>query len=325
MIRDLIKNAMGSVQVPGAPTAQAITESTCDAHTVHDPKLTQATTACMEEIVMWHETQAHVPACNKEKNAAGVRPIMTLPRYVDEEMDGYAAEKQRILDILSRLPASCRQHGWVGNISYFEETNTDTQQQLPLGGMRVAGFETSSHKVTRQVNILYRADEQSTLVPSLDDNFTHFKSTTILAGCTGGGLATPRADRRTTGTEETITVKGRMFGAAIHPSFDYDDATGDFQLGFTSPELPTSVTTHDVNTASNMCNPADNGPRGPKDTVEAGTAPSFGVFINGKIAAGTDPNFIQGVYVKPLQMPPATSDLSITGRTSVSFTLFKLP
>src|SRR6185295_10768187 len=108
-------------------------------------------------------------------------------------------------------------------ISYFEETNTDTQQQLPLGGMRVAGFETSSHKVTRQVNILYRADEQSTLVPSLDDNFTHFKSTTILVGCTGGGLATPRADRRTTGTEETtITVKGRMFGAAIHPSFDYN-------------------------------------------------------------------------------------------------------
>src|SRR5262245_48414615 len=49
MIQEVIKKAMGSVQVPGAPTAQAKTESTCDAHPVHDPKLTQATTACMEE------------------------------------------------------------------------------------------------------------------------------------------------------------------------------------------------------------------------------------------------------------------------------------
>ena len=159
-------------------------------------------------------------------------------------------------------------------------------------------------------------------MPSLDNVFKHFKSASIMEGCVPGRPA----DRVTSGTELTeITIVGRMFGAAIHPSFDYDDATGEFQLGFTSPQLPTQETTHVVQTASNLCDTTLNGTWDPGVVVTAGTASPFGVNINGTVAPGTNRNFVQGVYVKPLEVPPTTPELSITGKTSVSFTLFKLP
>src|SRR6185503_17352022 len=66
LIRDAINSRMTRVQL--ASTSIGRTDGRCAA------SVTFETSACMSEIVMWHEQHVHVPACTAApKNVSGFR------------------------------------------------------------------------------------------------------------------------------------------------------------------------------------------------------------------------------------------------------------
>ena len=196
-LRAAINGAMSAVQMLGAQTAKGDTNGLCRS------SLETSSTRCMNEIVMFHEDNGHIPACERDRaagrtTAIGYRAPLRTAAYIKEEIAGYESEITRIREVLRLLPDSCRQKGWVGLINYFEELSMDGETTV-----NGANGSTSTQKTTRsfkrQARIVYRESVSLTGNTSVTENITRTEVASGRTSCSGGLRLTP-ADRTVTGT-----------------------------------------------------------------------------------------------------------------------------
>lgn len=258
VIRGVINGAMGNVQILGGQTSRGETGGRCGS------SVEVSSTKCMDEIVMFHEDNVHVPACTKDRaagrtNALGFRAPQTTVAYVREEMAGYQAEITRIREILRTLPASCRLDGWVGVISYFEERTMEIT--INTVSTRVEGSTTSQQttaSLKRDARILFRQSGPPRGNVFLKEVSTQREMRSSRTSCKGG-LATPAFDRTVTGTVEQTSDIGGGGEADVDARFDYDAQTGEITLSFDIPGLVATGTTSRSESMQGACNDADDG------------------------------------------------------------------
>jgi hypothetical protein len=328
ILRGAITAGMVAVQMPGASVSAGSTGGTCGASVVHH------TTACMDEIVMWHEEHVHVPACNAgQKTAIGFRAPMTTVDYMKEEIAGYESEIQRIKDVLKMLPKNCRPSGWIGHIQYREERRMEGQNTLPPTATRISASERTSQTMVREAKILYREAGTPTTVSAatisphatteIEDTFTKFYTGTLRRSCTGG-LATPRFDGTVTNSSEDELKVNGSGEKDVDVSFDYDPQTGQYTLSFEVPEVAGSATQTKKETVSGSCNASDDGT---KTSSAQSSMPYNGTHVNvsGTIVPGATPDRIEGSDKIDLGPPVTSPNLSITSTGTIHWTFYKLP
>ena len=279
LIRGAIDERMRRVQL--ASTSIGKTDGRCT------PSLTHQTTACMNEIVMWHERHVHVPACTAgPKDVSGFRASQTTVDYAKEEIAGYESEIERIKEVLRMLPASCRPSGWTGFIDYREERTMEKNTPLPPGEIRLSGVDRSSLSLIRDARVLYREMHAPTTLTALTasprvktvihEEVVWYNSVTSKRSCTGGA-ATPRFDGTSTGTVEEKVVVNAEAERDIDVGFDYDPQTGRYSLSFEIPEAAGHSTFTKLDTVTGACNAADNGT---KSSTSQSSTPYSGTPVN---------------------------------------------
>jgi hypothetical protein len=330
ILRGAITKGMVSVQMPGAPTSVAQTDARCRS------AVTRSSTACMNEILMWHENTVHVPACNDgPKTEIGVRQPQKTVDYVKEEIAGYEAEIARIKEVLRMLPASCRPSGWIGHIQYREQRTTETQRTLPPTSTRISGSERSSTTLIRNVKILYRqAPGAPTTIAAaavspratveIEERVTKINTVTTRRSCTGGGLATGRPDGSMTSTLEEATTASGQGEKDVEVGFDYDSTTGAYSLSFEIPDAGGTSTQRRNETVSGACNSSDDGT---KSSSSQSSIPYSGdrVTVSGSITQRSTTDVLQGIDRIDFTPPVSSPGLSITNSATVRWTFFKLP
>ena len=325
LIRGAIDDRMRRVQL--ASTSIGRTSGRCM------PSVTFQTTACMNEIVMWHEEHVHVPACTAATNAAGIRASQTTVDYAKEEIAGYESEIERIKEVLRMLPASCRPSGWIGFIEYHEDRTVEKNAALPPGEIRLSGVDRTSMSLTRDAKVLYREVHAPTTLTALTalprvktaihEEVVGYNSVTGRRSCTGGA-ATPRFDGTSTGTVEEKLVVNAEGEKDIDVSFDYDPNTGSYSLGFEIPEAAGIGTLTRTETVTGACNPADNGT---KSSSSQSSTPYSGTQVN--VSGTTTPesraDYIQGNEKLDLGPPVTLPDAIISHSATVRWAFHKVP
>ena len=326
LIRNAINDRMKRVQL--ASTSIGKTDGRCHA------AVTFQTTACMNEIVMWHEQHVHVPACTAApKDVSGFRASQTTVDYAKEEIAGYEAEIDRIKAVLRMLPPSCRPSGWVGYVEYREERTMEKDTRLPPGETRVSGVDRSTLSLIRDARVLYREVHAPTTLTALtasprvktvihEENLS-YNSVTGKRSCTGGA-ATPRYDGTSTGTVEEKVVVNAEADKDIDVSFDYDPHTGSYSLVFAIPEAEGIGTLTRTETTSGACNPADNGS---KSSSSQFSTPYTGTQVNvsGTVTPQSTVDHIQGNDKIDLGPPVTLPDATITHSATVRWAFHKVP
>lgn len=258
MVKKTINDAVSSVQMQGASIAGAKTDSV---RKLLSPTVVQCessiekkSTKCMEEIVLWHEDQVHMPSCKKDlaagkTTAAGNWAPLTVTAYVMEEIAGYESEIARIRDVLKGMPPQCQHSGWVGTIYYFEETRVDTQ----------AGSTQSSTVVKREARILYQEGSTHRVNAKIQDETTIRETKTARGACRGGLAGPVGPERITTFTSEDAGSTSGSAEADTDVTFIYDPQTGAYSLSFGMPEVSaTGLSTLSENVAGS-CDPQQDG------------------------------------------------------------------
>jgi len=326
LIRDAINSRMTRVQL--ASTSIGRTDGRCAA------SVTFETSACMSEIVMWHEQHVHVPACTAApKNVSGFRASQTTVDYAKEEIAGYESEIARIKDVLRMLPASCRPSGWFGYIEYREERAMEKDTRLPPGEVRVSGVDRSSMSLIRDAMVLYREVHAPTTVTALaalprvktviHEEVISYNSVTGRRSCTGGA-ATPRYDGTSTGTVEEKLVVNAEAEEDRDVSFDYDPQTGSYSLAFEIPEAAGIGTLTKTETVSGACNPADNGTT---SSSSQSSTPYHGTQVNvsGTIMPASTADYIQGNDTIDLGPPVTMPDATVSHSATVRWAFHRVP
>ena len=327
ILRAAIIDRMGSVQMPGASTSAGRTDERCRS------RVASGSTACMDEIVMWHENHVHVPACTDgPKSAIGFRQPQSTIDYIKEEIAGYESEVARIKQVLRMLPDECRPNGWIGTIQYVEERVMEAQTTLPPTTTRISASERTHHSLVRTTKILYRESSAPTTVSaaaasprasvSVEETVTKFYTSTVRRSCTGG-LATPRFDGTTTSTLEEELKVNADGEKDVDVGFDYDAATGSYTLSFGIPEAAGTGTHTRKESVSGSCNSSDDGTK----TSSAQASQTFSgdrVNVSGSITQRSTPDVLQG-STKVDQGPPITMpNGTITSSGTVRWTFFKV-
>ena len=328
-LRSAIKNGMTKVQMPGASTSAGKTQGDCSA------SIATHGTACMEEIVMWHEEHVHVPACKSgAKNVLGFRAPLTTIDYVKEEIAGYEAEIQRIKDVLLMLPPSCRPSGWIGHIWFHEELKAERNNTLEPTTTRVSASEVQSQTMIRDTKILYReANAPTTLSAAVvsprastdvNETVTMFSTSTLRRGCVGG-LGTPRFDGTitTTGQED---IKSTGTGERdIDVSFEYDPQTGKYTLAFDIPDADATGSIVQKETVSGSCKSSDDGTKTSPSVPTSRTYDGQRVRVSGTVLPQSAADMVHGqdsIDLGPrVSLPTAVSTYTGTAR----WAFFKLP
>jgi hypothetical protein len=323
LIRDAIDDRMIRVQL--ASTSIGKTSGRCT------PFLTHQTTACMNEIVMWHEQHVHVPACSA--SPSGIRASQTTVDYAREEIAGYESEIERIKAVLRMLPASCRPSGWIGFIEYREERAMEANTTLPPGEIRVSGVDRRSMSLIRDAKVLYREVHAPTTLTALTalprvktvihEEVLWYNSVTGRRSCTGGA-ATPRFDGTSTGTVEEKAEVNAKAEQDIDVGFDYDPQTGRYSLSFEIPEAAGISTLTRKETVTGACNPVDNVT---KSSSSQSSTPYSGTPVNvsGTVAPQSTADYIQGNHEVDLGPPVTMPDATITHWATVRWAFYKLP
>lgn len=326
-LRSAILADMTRVQMPGASISAAETKGDCSAAIVSHGS------ACIEEIVMWHEEHVHVPACKDgAKNALGFRAPLTTIDYIKEEIAGYDSEIQRIKDVLRMLPPTCRPTGWVGTIRFHEELKTERSNTLEPTSSRVGGSERESQTMTRDTKIWYR-DAPTTLTAvtlpprasaEVTETVTMFSTSTLKRGCVGG-LATPRYDGTITTTgQEDITSKGSG-EKDVDVSFQYDPQTGKYTLEFEIPDADATGNIVQKETISGSCKAEDDGTKTSPSVPTSRTYDGQRVTVSGTVKSQSTADVLQGQDKIDLAPPLTRPNLVATHSGTVTWTFFKVP
>lgn len=327
VIRNAIIGKMGVVQLPGN-TARAETNASCVSAIVSHG------TACLDEVVMWHEDKVHVPACQRgPKTALGFRAPMATVAYAKEEIAGYTAEIERIKDILRSLPPTCRPSGWIGTIYYFETQQSETNIPHPGGPTVISGVKRSTHTLTRSANVLFKEGANATTVsaavirPQISANISEttslYETTTGKVSCTGG-LATPKFDGTgTSSTQDDVTLTAAE-EKETDAGFSYDDQTGTYSVSFQFPAMSGGGTMTHTETMTSAC-PGDNGKTNVSSTVSMEYSSTW-VNVSGTLTpTRPPPDRVQGTD-KIEGMPQVTlPNMTVTGSGTVTWSFTRLP
>ena len=320
-IRAAINGAMGNVQILGGQTSRGETGGLCGS------SVEVSSTECMDEIVMFHEDNVHVPACAKDRaagrtTALGLRAPQTTVDYVREEMAGYQAEITRIREILRTLPSSCRPSGWVGVISYFEEQAMDIT--INTVSTRVEGSTTSQQTTSslkRDARILFRQAGPARGNVFLKEVSTLRETGSNRTSCKGG-LATRRADRTVTGTmEQTIEISGNGEDD-VNAAFDYDAQTGQISLSFEIPGLAAEGKISRSESMTGACNDADNGTKTTPDATFSQPYAKSSMSADGVAMRGLD--VIRGSKTIDLAPGAAIPNGSVSHQARVSWAFYRV-
>jgi hypothetical protein len=325
-IRAVILAAMGSVQMRGASIAIGHTDGDCKPSIVDPPNRSTIRTACMEEVLLWHENEVHVPACGAApKTVFGKRDAQTTKDYIKEEIRGYEAEMQRIRAILQSLPESCRPHGWLGIIYYYESRTLETRQSTQPRGNIVEKFTTTTNAFAREAKILYRENALSTIDADINETTTKFESEAGRFSCEAKGLSGYRPPDRTithSASVETKIVASNLVDATV--TFAYHPQSGDYALSFDFPESIGAGTSTVTNTAVNDCN--DNGSKTTSGQFQQ-VVPSSPASLSGTglPASAMLPDTNQGSDTNDLGPRLTSPDVSTAHTGKATWTLFRLP
>jgi hypothetical protein len=327
-LRAAIVKGMGSVQMPGYSSSAGRTDERCR------PAVASSTTTCMDEIVMWHETHVHVPACNgAPKSPIGFRAPMATVEYIKEEIAGYESEIARIKEVLRMLPESCRPSGWIGHIQYREQRTMEAQSTLPATTTRISASERTSQTMIREAKILYRESNAPTTVTAatagprattkVEDTYTKYYTSTLRRSCTGG-LATPRFDGTVTNTLEDETKQTGTGDKEVDVGFSYDPQNGSYSLSLEIPEAAMSATVTRKETVSGSCNGSDDGTKSTSSqfsqVYNGGRAN-----VSGTVTPRSTADMLQGSDKVDLGPPITSPNLTITYSATVTWTFYKLP
>lgn len=329
MVRTAITNGMVIVQALGAPVSEGRTNSSCRSF------VTKSSTACMDEIVKWHEDAVHVPACKKgPTNATGLRVPQTTAAYAREEIAGYESEIKRILEILQRLPATCRPSGWIGHIYYFETKLVETQRTMKPGRDLVSGSESSNQTMVREAKILYREPSRSPntltalvsgprMFAVINETYSTTEKRTAKWGCTGG-FSTPVADRI---TAFTLTQGAKIEGSReteAEVGFSYEPSNDSYSVSFNHPGMVGSATSTRTETVNGSCNPGEDGTKSSSAGFSQPYESSL-VRVSGRTTPRSGTDVIQGDEKLNLTPPVSMPDLSIVHTGTLRFTFFRVP
>jgi hypothetical protein len=326
-IRARIRNGMAVVQALGANTSEAMTYQSCRWGMI------KSSTACMDEVIRWHEETVHVPACDSRNPGGGRSSTQSTISYAREEIQSYEAEIARIKDILSSLPATCRPSGWVGHIYYFEQRTTRIQRTMKPGRDLVSGWERSLQTLVREAKIVYREKVQNpTTITALlsgpkmfaviNQTLSNGDMRVARWGCSGG-LRTPVSDQVTTFTTEEQTSVTAFRETDVDVGFNYNPATGDYSISFTYPGMQGKGTNDRLEAVTGSCNPAEDGSK----SSGGGFSQAYdgsSISVSGK-ARQPAPDMIQGEE-RLNQIPPVSlPDMAISDTVTLRWTFFKLP
>lgn len=321
VLRGVINEAMSHVQMLGGRTSRGETGGLCGS------SVEASSTACMDEIVMFHEDNVHVRACAADRTAGrttalGFRAPQTTVDYVKEEIAGYQAEITRIRQILRTLPASCRQTGWVGVIIYTENKSIDvaTSVNNPKNGSSSSTQSLST--LTRVARVLFRGAGAKTGNTYLKEVMTLRQVGTGPDSCKAG-LATPTVDTMVTGTVESITEITGTGESEVTAAVDFDARTGRTTLSFEIPGLVGEGTLKQTESLQGACNPAANVTKTSPGASFSQPYETSQLSVDGVSARGLD--VLRGS--KSLDLGPSVAGvagLTTSHRAQVTWALYRL-